>query len=486
MVNFVDDNQRSNYDPLLITIAEYTLKTTPFSKEALDTAFITLMDALGCGFLALKFSETCRSHLGPVVPGTQVPMGVRVPGTAYQLDPIKAAWDIGCMVRWLDFNDTWLAAEWGHPSDNLGALLSISDYISQRKEANNQPPLSIQTLLESMIKAYEIQGILALTNSFNRFGLDHVALVKIASTAVTTQLLGGNKNQILSALSHAFVDGQSLRTYRHAPNACPRKSWAAGDATARAVHLSLCAMKGEIGIPSVLTAKKWGFQTTLFQDHPLNLSQDLTDYVMRHILFKVQYPAEFHAQTAIEAAIHLHPQLKGRYEDIQTIRLTTHEAAIRIISKAGPLNNPADRDHCLQYMVAIGLLFGSLNETHYEDQFHASHPEIDILRNKMEVIESPQYTKNYYAENKRAIPNDIQIFFKSNPPTHKMIVEYPLGHRQRREEALPELRKKFTNNLSSCFPDSQKNSILNWFQDREAISHQSVSDLLTLLNKKQS
>ncbi|MGM0569245.1 bifunctional 2-methylcitrate dehydratase/aconitate hydratase [Marinobacter sp.] len=467
----VDQNVRPDYDDVLKAIADYVLDTPIDSEEAWTTARYCLMDTLGCGLLALRFPE-CTKHLGPLVQGTLVPYGARVPGTSFELDPVKAAWDIGCTVRWLDYNDTWLAAEWGHPSDNLGGILAVADHLSRRRVANGDAPLTMKTVLEAMVKAHEIQGVLALENSFNRVGLDHVVLVKVASTAVTAWLMGASREQLLSALSHAWVDGQSLRTYRHAPNAGSRKSWAAGDATSRAVRLADIAMRGEMGIPGVLTAPQWGFYDVLFsktnRDQALkpedqrqfSLPQPFGSYVMENILFKISFPAEFHAQTAAEAAVKLHPQVRDRLDEIDRIELVTHESAIRIISKQGKLANAADRDHCLQYMTAVPLIFGELNADHYEDTFHESHPIIDEIRDKMEVIEDERYTREYLEPDKRSIANAIQVFFKDGTSTERVAVEYPIGHRRRREEGLPLLVEKFRTNLATRFPRQTCEQIL--------------------------
>jgi len=407
MSNNVDLNVRSAPDSLLIKIAEYVSNSKIESELAFSTARNCLIDTIGCGLLALTF-PACTKMLGPIVPETHVPNGVRVPGTNFLLDPVKGAFDIGCIIRWLDYNDTWLAAEWGHPSDNLGAILSVADYVSQQNIASKKDPLIMRDVLESMIMAHEIQGVLALTNSFNRVGLDHVVLVKVASTAVVTKLLGGDIDQIMDAVSQAWVDGQSLRTYRHAPNAGSRKSWAAGDATSRAVRLALITLSGEMGYPSVLSVPTWGFEDVSFKGEKLSLSQSFGSYVMENVLFKISFPAEFHAQTAVEAAVKLHPEVIEKLDEISKIEVTTHESAIRIISKSGDLNNPADRDHCLQYMIAIGLIFGDLVAEHYEDDI-ADDPRIDALREKMIIKEDPRYTKEYLEADKRSIANKIQI-----------------------------------------------------------------------------
>lgn len=476
----VDQSERPPYDPLLGQIAEYVMADLPKSETAWETARYCLMDTLGCGLLALRFPE-CTKHLGPIVEGTVVPNGSRVPGTQLRLDPIKASWDIGCIVRWLDYNDTWLAAEWGHPSDNLGAILAVCDYLSQKIRSSQGKPITMTTVLEAMIKAHEIQGVLALNHAFNRVGLDHVLLVKVASTAVVAWLKGGGKAQIMDALSHAWVDGQSLRTYRHAPNAGSRKSWAAGDATSRAVRLADLVMRGEMGYPSALTAPKWGFQDVSFGGKDIKLERPLSTYVMENVLFKISFPAEFHAQTAVEAALELHPLVKNRANDIKKIRIFTHESAIRIISKQGVLNNPADRDHCLQYMIAVPLLFGSLVAEHYETDFHDSHPEIDQLRDKMEVHEEARYTTEYLESDKRSIANAIEIEFTDGSKTERVVVEYPVGHMRRREEGIPKLVSKFEQNLLTRFPAKQAKDILTLCLDDKALQETAVDDFMSMM-----
>ena len=474
-----DVNTRPAPDRELVAIADYVADYRIDSEIAYDTARYCLMDSLGCAFLALKYPE-CVRHLGPIVPGTVVPNGSRVPGTAFELDPIKAAFDIGTMIRWLDFNDTWLAAEWGHPSDNLGAILACADFLSRQRVAKGEPPLLMHDVLSYAIKAHEIQGVLALENSFNRVGLDHVVLVKIASTAVATHMLGGTKAQIVDALSQAFVDGQALRTYRHAPNAGPRKSWAAGDATSRAVRLALISLSGEVGCPSALTARIWGFYDVLFKGKPFTFQRPYGSYVMENILFKISFPAEFHAQTAVECAVKLHPLVQDRFADIERIVLTTHESAIRIISKTGPLYNYADRDHCLQYMVAIALLHGTLNADHYHDAA-ASDPRIDRLRATMEVIEEPRYSREYLDPDKRSIANAVQVYFKDGSSTGKVEVEYPIGHRRRRQEGLPLLIEKFRSSLSERMPASRVQQVLELCQDPERLAATPVPQFMDML-----
>ena len=472
-------NVRPDPDPELVAIADYVSGTEITSRDAFDTARNCLMDTLGCGFLAQRFPE-CAKHLGPIVPGTVVPHGARVPGTQFELDPVKAAWDIGCMIRWLDFNDTWLAAEWGHPSDNLGGILAVADYISRVNVAAGKAPLTMRDVLNSMIKAHEIQGCLALENSFNRVGLDHVLLVRVASTAVVSQLLGADHSQIVDALSHAWVDGSSLRTYRHAPNAGSRKSWAAGDATSRAVRLAMLVLKGEMGYPSALSAPTWGFYDVSFKGEPFKFQRDYGSYVMENVLFKISFPAEFHAQTAVEAAVTLHPQVVDRLDEIDRIVMTTHESAIRIISKTGVLNNPADRDHCLQYMAAIGLLKGNLIAEDYEDDV-AADPRVDQIRELMVIEEDARYSAEYHEPDKRSIANAIQVFFKDGSSTDRIEVEYPIGHRRRREEGIPILEEKFRRNLAVRFPAGRCDTIFDLCSDQQRLEATPVNEFMDLL-----
>jgi 2-methylcitrate dehydratase len=456
-------NVRPKADQVLVDIADYVSKYAIKSSEAYDTARLCLMDTLGCGLEALEY-PACTKLLGPVVPGASMSNGAKVPGTQFQLDPVQAAFNIGAMIRWLDFNDTWLAAEWGHPSDNLGAILATADWLSRTAVANGKAPRTMRDVLTAMIKAHEIQGVIALENSFNRVGLDHVVLVKVASTAVVADMLGLSREEIVNAVSHAFVDGQSLRTYRHAPNTGSRKSWAAGDATSRAVRLALIARTGEMGYPSVLSAKTWGFYDVLFKGKPFKFQRPYGSYVMENILFKISFPAEFHAQTAVEAAILLHPEVKDRIRDVKKIEIVTHESAIRIIDKKGPLHNPADRDHCIQYMVAIGLLKGSLTAADYEDDV-ARDPRIDALRSTMVCVENKQYSRDYHDPKKRSIANQLEVTFKDGTKTRKVPVEYPVGHRRRRAEGIPLLEAKFRTNLARRFPAKQRDAILALCRD---------------------
>ena len=492
-------NVRPPADALLAEIADYVLNQRQPSDDALDTARWCLADTLACGILALAF-PACTKLLGPVVDGTTTKNGARVPGNGYELDPVQAAFNIGTIVRWLDFNDTWLAAEWGHPSDNLGAILAVTDWLSRHQAAGAvptafrtplsaftaeqvaapgaprrpaRPPLTMRDVLVAMIQAHEIQGVLALENSFNRVGLDHVLLVRIASTAVATALLGGTRDQIINALSHAWLDGSALRTYRHAPNTGSRKSWAAGDATSRAVRLALIALTGEMGYPSVLTAKTWGFQDVSFKGQPVKLARPLGSYVMEQILFKISFPAEFHAQTAVECAIKLHPLVRDRLHEIGRVELTTHESAIRIIDKSGPLHNPADRDHCLQYMTAIGLIFGNLTAEHYEEKI-AHDPRIDALRARMTVVEDKQYSRDYLDADKRSIANAVQVFFRDGTQTEKIVVEYPIGHRRRRAEGIPVLRQKAESAFAAHFGPAKATDLMTPFADRAKLEAMSV------------
>ena len=480
-------NIRPEPDQVIVDIAKYVNEYEINSDEALDTARYCLMDTLGCGLEALSYSA-CTKLLGPVVPGTTVPNGAKVPGTNYQLDPINAAFNIGAMIRWLDFNDTWLAAEWGHPSDNLGGILAVADWLSRTRIAEGQSPLLMKDVLIAMVKAHEIQGVIALENSFNRVGLDHVLLVKVASTAVVAKMLGASYEQIIDAVSNAWLDGQSLRTYRHAPNTGSRKSWAAGDATSRAVRLALMVMKGEMGYPSALTAKTWGFYDVLFKGKPFEFTQTYGSYVMENVLFKISFPAEFHAQTAVECALALHPNnidlidTLEKINKIDRIEITTHESAIRIIDKTGPLNNPADRDHCIQYMTAIGLLTGNLTAQDYEDTV-ANDPRVAALREKMTCVEKPEYTKDYLDPDKRSIANAVQIFYKDGSSSQQVAVEYPIGHRRRRSEGIPELIKKFKINLQREFDDTRAEKIMNLNLDIDLLQQTPVNEYVDLYTK---
>jgi len=475
------DAARPAPDSVLTGIADYVLDYRIDSALAYETAQYCLLDTLGCGMEALDY-PACTKLLGPIVPGTVVPNGAKVPGTSYQLDPVQAAFNIGAMIRWLDFNDTWLAAEWGHPSDNLGGILAVADWLSRNAVVEGRAPLAMRDVLTAMIKAHEIQGVIALENSFNRVGLDHVVLVKLATTAVVSQLLGLSREGLINALSQVFVDGQALRTYRHAPNTGSRKSWAAGDATSRGVRLALISATGEMGYPAALTAPVWGFYDVLFRGKPFAFQRGYGSYVMENVLFKISYPAEFHAQTAVEAAMTLHGQLvaMGRgVEDIAALTIRTHEAAMRIIDKKGPLANPADRDHCLQYMIAVPLIFGRLTARDYEDDV-ALDPRIDAMRAKMNCVEDVQFTRDYLDPDKRSIANGLTLRFSDGTTLPEVVVEYPIGHKRRREEGLPVLVQKFRTNLARRFSPAQQREILDVSLDLERLAHMSVSDYADL------
>jgi 2-methylcitrate dehydratase len=465
-------------DELLTQIADYTAGPDVGSDEAWSTARLCLMDSLGCALLALNYPE-CTKLLGPIVPEASLSTGARVPGTRYQLDPVQAAFNFGTMIRWLDYNDTWLAAEWGHPSDNLGSILMVADYLNRRSTAGKNR-LVIRDVLAAMIKAYEIQGVIALDNAFNRVGLDHVLLVRVASTAVVAKMLAGSRDQIVAALSQAWIDGGALRTYRHAPNTGSRKSWAAGDATSRAVRLALLSIADEMGYPTALSAPHWGFQDALFRKQSIRLARPLESYVMENILFKVSFPAEFHGQTAVEAAIGLHAAVGDRLDQIERILIETTEPAVRIINKTGPLRNPADRDHCLQYMVAIGLLYGTLTADHYEDAV-ADRSEIDSLRERMQVVAKPSYSHDYLDPDKRSIANAIQIFFERDQTTDRVEVEYPLGHRRRRAEAEPLLLQKFQRNMATRLSTERVAELTELFADSSRLDSMPVDEFVDLL-----
>ncbi len=472
---------RPDFDRALLDIAEYAASYTVDSHDAYDTAYYCLMDSLACAFQALKY-PACTRLLGPVVPGATMTHGARVPGTSYELDPVMAAFNNGAMIRWLDFNDTWLAAEWGHPSDNLGGILAVGDYISRRALNEAKKPLTVRDLLTAMIKAHEIQGVLAIENSFNRVGLDHVLLVRIASTAVVTKMLGGTREQIVNAVSNAWLDGGALRTYRHAPNTGSRKSWAAGDATSRAVRLALIAMTGEMGYPSALTATTWGFYDVLFKGKPFTFQRGYGSYVMENVLFKISFPAEFHAQTAVECAMQLHPKVKDRLDEIDTVVIETQEPGVRIIDKTGPLANPADRDHCIQYMTAVPLIFGRLTSSDYEDRI-AADPRIDALRAKMQVRENTTFTAEYYAPDKRYIGNAVQVFFKNGTATERVAVDYPIGHRKRRAEGMPVLVKKFESSVTAHFEPRQAALIQATFADQRKLMTMPVNEFVATMVK---
>jgi len=472
------DAERPPPDPLLTDIADYVRDFAADGKEARRIARYCLMDTLGCAMLALNY-PACTKLLGPIVPGAELKGGARVPGTSFELDPVTAAFNIGAMLRWLDFNDTWLAAEWGHPSDNLGAILAVADYLCRHEDAAPASSLCMGDVLTAMIKAHEIQGVLALTNSFNRVGLDHVLLVRVASTAIAAEMLGCDWQQMVNAISNAWLDGGALRAYRHAPNTGSRKSWAAGDATSRGVRLALMARQGEMGYASALSADTWGFESVLFGGRPVELAKPFTSYVMENILFKISFPAEFHAQTAVEAALRLHASVAHRLDDVRKIVIETQEPGVRIIDKTGELANPADRDHCLQYMVAIALIFGRLTADDYEDEV-ARDQRIDALRNTMSVIENPEFSRDYMDPDKRAIGNAVQVFFSDGSNTERVTVEYPLGHRSRRDEGLPALIEKFKQNLATQFDAGRCETILSLCSDQAQFEQTTVADFVDL------
>ncbi len=475
-------NERPPVDKVITDIADYVLNYEIKNSTAWKTAHYCLLDTLGCGLEALTY-PACTKLLGPIVPGTIVPNGAKVPGTSYQLDPVHAAFNIGTIIRWLDFNDTWLAAEWGHPSDNLGGILATADWLSRSAVAGGRQPLPVKAVLDAMIRAHEIQGVMALENSFNRVGLDHVLLVKLASTAVVGKLIGLTRDELINAISLAFVDGHSLRTYRHSPNTGSRKSWAAGDATSRAVRLALIAKTGEMGYPSVLSAKTWGFYDVLFKGNEFKFQHGYGSYVMENILFKISFPAEFHSQTAVEAAMTLHRELEllGKTtEDIKKISIRTHEAAIRIIDKKGPLHNPADRDHCIQYMIAVPLIFGRLTAADYEDNI-AADPRIDLLRDKMVTGEDVQFTRDYHDPDKRSIANALTIELNDGTILPEVAVEYPIGHKRRREEGIPVLIEKFKTNLARKFSAKQQQTILNASLDYETLISLPVNEFVDMM-----
>jgi 2-methylcitrate dehydratase len=471
--------ERPEPDQVIVDIANYVCDTDIDSDLAYETARYCLMDTLACGFQALDY-PACTKLIGPIVPGATLPGGARVPGTSYELEPVMGAFNIGAMIRWLDFNDTWLAAEWGHPSDNLGGILATADYLSRLARAEGKEPLTMKDVLTAMIKAHEIQGVLALENSYNRVGLDHVLLVRVATTAVVTRMLGGDRQQVINAVSHAWIDGCSLRTYRHAPNTGSRKSWAAGDATSRGVRLALIAMTGEMGYPSALTAKTWGYYDVMFKGNEFSFPQGYGSYVMENILFKISYPAEFHAQTAVEAAMTLHAEVKDRLDDIAKIVIETQEPGVRIIDKTGALDNPADRDHCIQYMVAVPMIHGRLTAADYEDDI-AGDQRIDKLRAKMEVNENKAYTKDYFDPDKRYIGNAIQVFFSDGSSTERVAVDYPIGHRQRRDEGIPVLKQKFKDSVSGKLQPRQWEALDAVCADCQKFDSLAVDDFMALL-----
>jgi 2-methylcitrate dehydratase len=468
--------ERPAFDQVVVDIADYVCNFEIDSDEAYSTARYCLMDSLACAMLAMQFPG-CTRLLGPMVPGAEMAGGARVPGTAFELEPAQAAFNLGVLIRYLDFNDTWLAAEWGHPSDNLGAILAVADYVSRRNLAEGNAPLTMKDVLGAMIKAHEIQGVLALENSFNKVGLDHVLLVRVASTAVVTRMLGGSREQVIDAVSNAWIDGGALRTYRHAPNTGSRKSWAAGDACRRAVTLALLVLRGEMGYPSALTARVWGFYDVLFKGQEFKFQRGYGSYVMENVLFKISFPAEFHAQTAVECAMTLHPEVRHRIDDIERIAIETQEAGARIIDKTGPLDNYADRDHCIQYMVAVPLIFGELTADSYSDNV-AADPRIDALRDRMEVRENETFTKDYFDPGKRGIGNAVQVFYKDGTSSDRVEVSYPIGHRRRRDEGIPVLVEKFRKAVAAHYDAAQAQAIEAAASSQDTLEAMPVTDFV--------
>ncbi|RDY69836.1 bifunctional 2-methylcitrate dehydratase/aconitate hydratase [Lysobacter soli] len=473
-------------DEAMTRVADYVVRSDVGSREAYETARFMLLDSLACAALAMDH-EQCVNHLGPLVPGAELRGGARVPYTAFELDPAQAAYNIGTQIRWLDFNDTWLAAEWGHPSDNLGAILAVADYLGQQAIAQGRAPMTVRDVLGWAIKAHEIQGCYALKNAFNRVGLDHVILVRLASTAVATAMLGGSRDQVVTAISHSWIDNGALRTYRHAPNTGPRKSWAAGDACRRAVIHALNAMKGVLGYPSALTAPTWGFYDVAFDGKPFEFERDFGSYVMENVLFKISYPAEFHAQTAVECAMQLHPLVAPRIgrdggESVERIVIETQQAALRIIDKTGPLANYADRDHCIQYMVAVPLLFGRLTAQDYTDAV-AADPRIDLLRGRTVVMENPRFTQEYFDPDKRYIGNSVQVHFKDGASTPKVSIDYPIGHRRRRDEGMAVLMKKFESAIASKLPEIQVRTLMTLASSPGGFDAMPITQFMSLFKK---
>jgi 2-methylcitrate dehydratase len=466
-------------DQPMVDIADYVIDYQVDSQEAIDTARYMLLDSLACAMLAMKF-PACVKHLGPLVPGADLPGGARVPGTSFELDPVQAAFNIGTQVRWLDFNDTWLAAEWGHPSDNLGAILAVADWLGRKAQREGGRVPTVRDVLDWAVKAHEIQGVYALQNSFNRVGLDHVILVRLASAAVATAMLGGGKDEVINAVSHSWLDNGVLRTYRHAPNTGPRKSWAAGDACRRAVTHALNAVhKQVVGYPSALTARTWGFYDVAFGGKAFEFERPFGSYVMENVLFKISYPAEFHAQTAVECAMRLHAQVKDRIGEIDRIEIRTQEAGARIIDKTGPLANYADRDHCIQYMVAVPLIFGRLTAADYNDEV-AADPRIDALRGRMTVTENPQFTKDYFDPHKRYIGNSLQVFFNDGSSTDLVSIDYPIGHRKRRAEGIPVLMAKFEAAIRAQLPADQAERLLALASSPAELDNLPLPDFINL------
>ena len=472
-------NLRPEPDKVLADIADYADRYRVGSKLARETARLCLIDSLSCAFEALGY-PACTKLLGPVVAGTIVPHGARVPGTTYVLDPVAATFNLGALVRWLDFNDAFYGETVIHPSDTISAVLMTADHLSRARVACGKAPLAMRDVLESTVKAYEIMGELALENGFGAVGLDHTILVKIAVTAVVTKLLGGTREEIVNAVSNAWIDGHALATFRRRPNTGSRKSWAAGDAASRGVWLALQAVKGEMGYPSALTARTWGFYDALFDGRRFRFQRPYTSYVIENVLFKIPYPTAFHGQSGVEAAIKLHPLVKDRLDDIRRVEVRCHNSTMVILDKTGPLHNPADRDHCMQYMMAVGMIYGTMTAEHYEDHV-AADPRIDALRAKMKLAESRQYEREYHDPARRTNANSIQVFFKDGTKTPLSEVLYPLGHRRRRNEAIPVLMGKFEASVVRVFAPKRRDAILAACRDPQRLEAQPVNEFIDLL-----
>lgn len=471
-------NTRPSPDKVLVQIADYVDRYPVKSALALETARLALIDTLGCGLEALSYPG-CTNLLGPLVPGTLVPNGARVPGTPHVLDPERATFNLGVMNRWLDWNDAFYGATVLHPSDSFAGLLAVADWLSRTRVAEGRKPLVMRVVLEAAVKTYEIMGGLALENGFTAVGLDHTLLIKVATAPVVTKLLGGNHEEIVNALSQAWVDGHPLAIFRRKPNTGPRKSWAAGDAASRGVRLALMAVKGEIGCPSALTAKTWGFYPVLFDGKPFRFQRPFGTYVIENTLFKIPYPTAFHGQTGVEAAIKLHPLVKDRLDDIKRVEVRCHNSTMVILDKSGPLHNFADRDHCMQYMMAIGMVFGTMTAEHYYDLI-AADPRIDKLRAKMHLAESKQYEREYHDPAMRTNANSIQVHFKDGSKTPLSEVLYPLGHRKRRKEGMPVLAAKFETAVGRVFASKRRDAIVSACLEQKRLEEMPVNEFMDL------
>jgi len=473
------DNQRSEPDTAIVEMVDYVDGYKVDTKRAFEAAYHCLVDSLGCAFMAFAYPE-CTKLLGPIVPGTVVPNGARVPGTPYVMDPVQAAFNMGTLVRWLEFNDATWGETVSHPSDTLVTLLVVADWVSRNRVAQRKPPVLMRDVLELGIKAYELQGQLGILNPFRRVGLDHTIVVKIASTATVAKLLGCTRDEIFNALSNAWIDGHALATFRSEFNTGSRKSWAGGDAAARGVWLALLALKGEMGYPSALTAKTWGFYDVLLKGKALQLQQPYGTYIVENILFKVPSPTAFHAQTAVEAGIRLHPDVKDRLDEITKVEIWSHASSLMILDKTGPLHNPADRDHCLQYTVAVPLIFGHLTPEDYEDGF-AADPRIDALRSKMVVVEDPSYTRGYTDPAIRSNAHAVRVHFRDGTSTRRVEVVFSCGHPSRRDVGIPFVFEKFNKGLAEVFAEKQRKAIQQAFADVETLLATPVNEIMDLM-----